>query len=209
MASDKKSEKVKFQTVGNETLVGELVVPDKPDPKFIGKVVVFIHGLYQHKNIAFLKSFGQRIPKELGIATFRFDCRGLGESTGQTKYTPHFQNLQDLEVRSTAEKISNEPSSPSRGCFFTTSPAAISLFLSLRLPSFVKAALVFLSREHQLQPHCLFGYSAGGNVAILHASQNPGAVPYIVNCSGRFKMDGVVSSPPFSPSFLSSSSSLP
>jgi hypothetical protein len=42
---------------------------------------------------------------DVGIATFRFDCRGLGESTGATKYTPHFQNLQDLEV--SVERSSN------------------------------------------------------------------------------------------------------
>ncbi len=56
-----------------------------------------------------------------------------------------------------------------------------------------KSAIAYLEREHRLQPHCLFGYSAGGNVCILHAAQHPGAVPFVVNCSGRFRMNGIVS----------------
>ena len=36
---------------------------------------------------------------DLSLATFRFDCRGLGESEGVTSFTPHYNSLADLEVR--------------------------------------------------------------------------------------------------------------
>ena len=52
------------------------------------RVVVLVHGLYQHKNINMLRPFGAHIPAELGMASFRFDCRGLGESEGVTSFTP-------------------------------------------------------------------------------------------------------------------------
>ena len=48
--------------------------------------------------MAFLKSFATRLPESLPLATFRFDCRGLGESTGATSYTPHHCNLEDLRA---------------------------------------------------------------------------------------------------------------
>jgi hypothetical protein len=68
------------------------------------------------------------------------------------------------------------------------------VFLSFnRYLAFDKSAIAYLEREHRLQPHCLFGYSAGGNVCILHAAQHPGVVPFVVNCSGRFRMNGIVS----------------
>jgi len=141
--------KVSFVSHG-ETLSGVLELPISDVQNQARQCVVFIHGLYQHKNIAFLRQFGERIPKDLGLATFRFDCRGLGESSGTTRFTPHYQNLADLE-----------------------------------------AALDFLQREHSLECLCIFGYSAGGNVAIMHAAFHPGAVPFIVNASGRFTMSGI------------------
>ena len=36
-----------------------------------------------------------------------------------------------------------------------------------------------------------FGYSAGGNVAIMFAADDDSKVPYIVNSSGRFVMDQI------------------
>eukprot|EP01047_Picozoa_sp_COSAG01_P050033 COSAG01_NODE_5016_length_4541_cov_18.957902_2_plen_279_part_00 len=60
-------------------------------------VVVLLHGLYQHKNINMLRPFGTRIPDELGMASFRFDGRGLGQSEGVTSFAPHYNSLCDLE----------------------------------------------------------------------------------------------------------------
>ena len=114
------------------------------------RVVLFVHGLYQHKNIAFFKSFAHRIPAELGLSTFRYDCRGLGESTGTARYAPHYDYLADLE-----------------------------------------AALGWL-RGRGCEVACIFGYSAGANVAALWAGGRGTGVPKVVCASGRFAMRGVL-----------------
>jgi len=33
----------------------------------------------------------------ISYSTFRFDCRGLGQSEGVSRYTPHYDYLQDLQ----------------------------------------------------------------------------------------------------------------
>ena len=77
--------KVTFPNEEGTKLAGVLVEP-KTYPAGPKRVVVMLHGLYQHKNISMLKPFGERIPAdtEVGLATFRFDCRGLKESEGVT-----------------------------------------------------------------------------------------------------------------------------
>lgn len=119
-------------------------------------VVVFLHGMWQHKNIAFLKDFGQRIPADLafqGLATFRFDCQGLGESEGVTSFAPHRRNLSNLI-----------------------------------------AAVRFLEQQG-LSVACIYGYSAGGNVALMYGAEEnprkPAPVPLFVSSSARFDMQGI------------------
>jgi len=100
--SSKKQKKMKlsFKTTDGSTLIGILEDPPEysssrgrnPPP-----VVLFLHGLYQHKNVSFLREFGTKIPRDVGFSTFRFDCRGLGESEGKTVYAPHLNHLRDLE----------------------------------------------------------------------------------------------------------------
>ena len=85
------------------------------------RCVVFVHGLYQHKNVAFLReyvsarrstrartchergsqcSFSRLIAadSELDSAAFRFDMHGLGESEGASEFFPHHKNLEDLRA---------------------------------------------------------------------------------------------------------------
>jgi hypothetical protein len=147
------TEKVKFPGPENKTLGGVLVSTDNTNNgENNKKIIIFVHGLWQHKNIAFLRKFGDGIPADpefKGMNTFRFDCRGLGESEGETRYTPHYNNLEDL-----------------------------------------KFSIKYLeSRGYFIQ--CIFGYSAGGNVSTMFAADDDGNVPYIVNASGRFYMDGI------------------
>ena len=122
-------------------------------PKRGGRVVVLLHGLYQHKNINMLRPYGARMAADadLDVSTFRFDCRGLGESEGTTSFTPHYINLADLE-----------------------------------------AAIAYLEGpERQMEVVCIFGYSAGGNVAVMYAAKHPGHVPFVTVHSSRFTMDGI------------------
>jgi len=143
--------KVTFPNEEGTKLAGILVEPKSypPGPR---RVVVLLHGLYQHKNISMLKPFGERIPadQELGLATFRFDCRGLGESEGITAFTPHFINLLDL-----------------------------------------KAAVAHLEAERGFALHAIFGYSAGGNVAVMFAAERQPPVPYLSLHSPRFYMNSI------------------
>ena len=37
----------------------------------------------------------------------------------------------------------------------------------------------YLERERKMTVHCIFGYSAGGNVAVMYASKHPGRIPFI------------------------------
>ena len=70
-------EKVVFQGEAG-LLAGILCSPEAASGPNAGRVVVFVHGLWQHKNIAFLKVFGEQIPDDRdfgGLCTFRFDCR--------------------------------------------------------------------------------------------------------------------------------------
>jgi pimeloyl-ACP methyl ester carboxylesterase len=148
------TENCSFKTADGSVLTGILVSSTKTHLPRSNYVAIFIHGLWQHKNIAFLKRFGQTIPGDPefeGLSTFRFDVRGLGKSEGRTSFTPHFSNKEDLE-----------------------------------------AAIAFVeSRGYAV--HCLYGYSAGGNVSMMYAgTANKGKkIPYIVNSSARFEMDGI------------------
>ncbi len=152
-----KADKVKFAGPNKKTLVG-ILVSSLPSTNVVDcsnnrKIIIFVHGLWQHKNISFLRKFGNLIPADPAFKcmnTFRFDCRGLGESEGVTKYTPHYNNLEDL-----------------------------------------KCAVKYLTNEKGLSVECIFGYSAGGNVSTMFAADDCGRVPYIVNASGRFYMDGI------------------
>ena len=121
----------------------------RPRRPWRGRVIVLLHGLYQHKNINMLRPFSTRIAQDdsfggavprpspraharapagtphgrrcrrgkgarraqsmararsrlllaQGVATFRFDCRGLGESEGLTSYMPHYINLARVDPR--------------------------------------------------------------------------------------------------------------
>ena len=97
--------KLEFKSSDGLKLVGILEDPPETDGIQTPDVVLFLHGLYQHKNVSFLREFGSRIPSDVrfsrafrgGLSTFRFDCRGLGESEGKTVYAPHLNHLRDLE----------------------------------------------------------------------------------------------------------------
>ena len=59
--------------------------------------------------------------------------------------------------------------------------------IQLKMIQYYFPALVY--RRSLTQLSCttgLFGYSAGGNVAVLHAAKHPGSIPFVVNASGRF-----------------------
>lgn len=84
------------------------------------------------------------------LSTFRFDCRGLGESEGATSFTPHYLNLADLE-----------------------------------------SAIEYLENERKMKVCCIFGYSAGGNVAIMYVAKHPHKIPFVTVHSGRFAMSGI------------------
>ena len=157
MASGVVSSKVKFkdESTGVE-LAGILTTAADSTLVLAKTVIVFVHGMWQHKNIAFLKEFGERIPADphfKGTATFRFDCQGLGESSGTTSFAPHRRNLSNL-----------------------------------------RAAIHYLEKEG-FTVGCIYGYSAGGNVALLFASEQgrgKTTVPLIVSSSARFNMSGIV-----------------
>lgn len=148
------TENCSFTTIDGSVLTGILVSnvnTSLPRSKYI---VIFIHGLWQHKNISFLKRFGQTIPGDPdfeGLATFRFDVRGLGKSEGETSFTPHFSNKEDLE-----------------------------------------AAISYVESRGYLV-HCLYGYSAGGNVTMMYSGtvNRVKRIPYVVNSSARFEMMGI------------------
>ena len=97
--------KIEFKSLDGFKLVGILEDPPNEEAgRCRSDVVLFLHGLYQHKNVSFLREFGSRIPRDVrfskafgGLSTFRFDCRGLGESEGKTVYAPHLNHLRDLE----------------------------------------------------------------------------------------------------------------
>jgi alpha-beta hydrolase superfamily lysophospholipase len=61
----------------------------------------------------------------------------------------------------------------------------------------LRAAVAFLAKERGLAVHCVFGYSAGGNVAAMFAGAREGpsggasAPPFVVCASPRFHMAGV------------------
>lgn len=156
------SERIHFEGPNEVRMTGILEhQPESSTSLFPGKdkrcpLVLFIHGLYQHKNVAFLRDFGKRIPKDAvlrakygrAVSTFRFDCRGLGQSDGKTSFAPHAQNTAD----------------------------------TLRVVQFLE--------ERGFRIVCLFGYSAGGNVALLSCSKLK-HIRHVVNASGRFLMKGI------------------
>jgi dienelactone hydrolase len=108
--------------------------------------------MYQHKNINTFKPFGLRMAEdaELGVRYISLRLPWTRESEGVTSFTPHYNNLEDLE-----------------------------------------SAVNFLEKGHAMTAECIFGYSAGGNVAVLYAAKHPGHVPFITSHSARSKMDGI------------------
>ena len=82
-----RSEQVKF-ACDNMTLSGVLHLPDTPDPP----VVIGSHGLEGSMNSAKQSLLAGLLP-DLGIAFFRFDHRGCGQSQGR------FENDTSLDMR--------------------------------------------------------------------------------------------------------------
>jgi alpha/beta superfamily hydrolase len=104
-----------------------------------GKVAILLHGMYQHKNINMLRPFGARIAEDpdMNLSTFRFDCRGLGESEGTTSYTPHYINLADL--RSAVAYLAAEHALvPEVMLNNSTYPRYLSVFLSVLLTLLIR-----------------------------------------------------------------------
>jgi uncharacterized protein len=93
-----------FSSIGN-TLYGELFAPEKPQA-----LVVMVFGSGQDSAVAY--SYVQHLLSYYGIATFVYDKRGTGKSTG--RFTVDFSELADdaLAAMAHARTLLNAPGVP-------------------------------------------------------------------------------------------------
>ncbi len=89
------NERLNFTNSRKQSLVGVLELPDRPDSHF--PVVIFAHGMGSSKESKKALELARRL-KLYGIAVFRFDFTGCGESDGRFSDTLVSRLADDLKA---------------------------------------------------------------------------------------------------------------
>jgi putative redox protein len=92
-----KSQKLTFENVQGQKLVARLGQPEGPGS---GPFALFAHCFTCTKNFKAVANISKALTA-LGVAVFRFDFTGLGESEGDFSYTNFTSNTEDLIAAST------------------------------------------------------------------------------------------------------------
>jgi len=115
--------KIKFQNKQGQSLAAVLELPEQEPIGY----AIFAHCFTCNKNLTAVRSIGKALNSE-GIAVFRFDFTGLGESEGDFEDTNFSSNVDDiiaaadfLELNYKAPKILIGHSLGGAAVFFATS----------------------------------------------------------------------------------------
>ncbi len=86
-----KSEKIKFTNTTGDELAAKIEIPEGELKGF----ALFAHCFTCNKNLTAVRNIGKELNR-CGIAVFRFDFTGLGESEGDFEHTNFSSNVSDL-----------------------------------------------------------------------------------------------------------------
>lgn len=141
-------EKISFFNQNQEQLAARLELPEGPPLGF----AIFAHCFTCNKNLSAVRNIGKALTDN-GIAVFRFDFTGLGESEGDFANTNFSSNVEDLIAA--ANYLERYHEAPQILIGHSLGGAAV-LFASAKLPS-IKAVATLGAPAHPKHVSHLFG----------------------------------------------------